>query len=371
MKILELCRSDGHGGLELYAERVIRELHRRGIPVTAVTAPDTMLAGRLERAEVRQDSIPLGSVALPFRAAYRLAQIIDRDEIDVVHIHMRTDIDAAVWARKLARRRVGLVHTRQMQITRTKRDPYHRLIYGSIDRWIAVTDALAAQIRDLGGVRPERVTRLYYGVAKPVPATGEARDEFVRENQIPQSGLRIGVFARIHPVKCQHLVVEAIGILRNRGVDASAVLVGYVMDPPYLDALFTRAAELVIGDRVTHAGFVDNAPRFMNLFDVVVLPTHGETFGLALAEAMRAGVAVIGANAAGVPELIRDSETGLLFEANDAQGLAAALERLARDPQLRARLASQGQAFADIAFDETRHFDELFRIFEQTIGTHA
>ena len=99
-----------------------------------------------------------------------------------------------------------------------------------------------------------------------------------------------------------------------------------------------------------------------------MLTTDTETFGLVIAEAMRAGTAVIGTNAGGVPEMIKHGDTGLLIEPGDAAGLADAIERLATDPPLRERLAACGKAFADEHFSEPRHFEGLHTIFESVLS---
>jgi glycosyltransferase involved in cell wall biosynthesis len=368
LKILEFCRSDGVGGLELYAHQAIRELIRRGHEVTAVTAPGSMLDGRLERDGITRVHLARGRRWIPIHAARRLARLIDSKAIDVVHVHWRKDIDAAVWARWLARRRAAVIHTRQMQVTKRKRDPYHRIVYGSVDLWIAITDALTEALRDALTIPAGRITRLYYGVPAVEPAPAEVRAAFMAEHGIPKSGLRIGVFGRITRLKGQHLVVEALARLTHEhSLDATAVLVGHVTQEGYFEELRERAEQLGVADRVRYTGFVDTPSRLMNCVDVVVLPSYRETFGLVLVEAMRAGVAVIGASAGGVPEIIRGGETGLLFEPSDVDGLTAALARLARDPELRADLALRGKAFADETFDESRHFDALIELFTETV----
>lgn len=365
MNILELCLSPGYGGLEINPHHAAVELARRGHRVTFVARPSTMLAGRLEQDGIPYDALTVRAVHFPLLAARQLARIIDRDAIDVMHVHWRNDIDLAVWAKFFARRRVALAHTRHMQVTRPKRDPYHQFAYGRIDRWIAITDTLAAQIRERLPIPPERIVRLYHGVAEPTPVSPEARAEFVRYNHIPGTGLRIGVFSRIQHIKGQHLVVEAVAKLAAQGIEASATLVGHVMDEAYAESLRNQIAELNISDRVHFAGFVENPTGLMMCFDVVVLPTYGETFGLALAEAMRAGVAVIGTNSQGVPEIIRDGETGLLFEEGDTDGLTAALSQLVANPELRAQLAANGKAFADETFDPVAHYDRLEKILAE------
>ena len=101
----------------------------------------------------------------------------------------------------------------------------------------------------------------------------------------------------------------------------------------------------------------------MPAFDVVVLATEMETFGLVLIEAMRSGVAVVGSNAGGVPEIIEDGVSGLLFEPGNAADLAAKLRRYCMDRDLRRRLAAAGKARADSLFALERHYQDLKQMF--------
>ena len=74
---------------------------------------------------------------------------------------------------------------------------------------------------------------------------------------------------------------------------------------------------------------------------------------------MRAGVAVIGSNSGGVPEIIEHNKTGLLFESRNDEDLYQKISTLYNDPELKQRLAAQGKESADIRFNTTAHFEKL------------
>jgi len=135
------------------------------------------------------------------------------------------------------------------------------------------------------------------------------------------------------------------------------------MDQDYFDGLTRQIASAGLSERVRYLGFHDNPPAVMGCFDVVVLASEAETFGLVLIEAMRAGTAVIGTDAGGVPEIITHEHTGLLVPPGDAGALADALQRLITEPGLRERLAAAGKTDADARFSEEAHFRDLLTIF--------
>jgi len=356
MKLLELCLSPVRGGLELYAARVAR--HYPGC--VAVVRRGGLVDARLAPGGVTREYLEVRLRGWHWIAARRLAALMDARNIDVIHVHWRGDLALAALAKRLARRRVRLVYTRQMALTRPKFDPYHRLIYGQVDALVCITRQLAEDARRLLPLAPERVQTLYYGVPAPeAGALGTRCQAFCRELGWQAGGFRVALFGRVEPGKGQQLLLEAIGRLRAKGLDARAALVGSPMDPSYVAGLRQALARSALDGAVVLRDFLPDPQRYMACFDAVVLASREETFGLVLAEAMRAGVAVVGSRAGGVPEIIEHDRTGLMFTSGDAGDLASRLERLARDEALRRRLAAAGKAEADRRFSEEQHFARL------------
>jgi glycosyltransferase involved in cell wall biosynthesis len=101
----------------------------------------------------------------------------------------------------------------------------------------------------------------------------------------------------------------------------------------------------------------------MPFFDLVILPTYEETFGLVAAEAMIMGVPVIGSNAGGVPEIISHNNNGLLFETKNMDDLSEKIDMIIENKTLRNNLVSNAHEYAYKEFDYNKHFDRLEKIF--------
>jgi glycosyltransferase involved in cell wall biosynthesis len=114
------------------------------------------------------------------------------------------------------------------------------------------------------------------------------------------------------------------------------------------EALARRAADLGIVDRVHLIGAVgrDQLPALMKGALAFAFPSRGEAFGIALLEAMAAGVPAVAAAAGGVPELARDGENALVVPPASASALSSALARLVNDSELRSRLSAGGRQTA-------------------------
>ena len=128
--------------------------------------------------------------------------------------------------------------------------------------------------------------------------------------------------------------------------------------------------ELLIRAKIYHSTkylkfikFVDSPMSYMPFFDLVILPTYEETFGLVAAEAMIMGVPVIGSNAGGVPEIISHGNNGLLFETKNMSDLSKKIDMIIENKNLRDNLISNAPEYAYKEFDYNKHFDRLEKIF--------
>ena len=361
MRVLELCTSPDSGGLELYMVRASAALKAAGDEVLAVIGPASRLDEGLRRHEIETAALKLRFVPLPLMAARRLARLIDTNRIEVVHVHWGKDLALAALAKRLSARTPRLVYTRHMQITRAKKDIYHRWVYAQVDCLLAITDAMNAKIRQCLDARMAgRVHTLYHGVAGiDVPITSEQRRRLRREWSVPDDAILVGVFSRLERPKGQHLLVEALRRAREEGLPLYALVVGHAMDAQYVAELKSRISEYGLDDRIHFEGFTDRVQCWMQACDIVALTTWEETFGLVLIEAMRAGVAVIGSDRGGVPEIIRHEQNGLLFRSFDAESLYATIRRLVTDDDFRLTLARAGEQDASTRFDQQGHMHHL------------
>ncbi len=369
MRILELCLSRDLGGLELYAYRCTEALAGTD-HVVGVIHPQGRLRGYFEKAKLPVLFMRHRFRPLPLLAARRLARIIDREAIEVIHVHHGKDLPLAAFAKAMSRRKPALVYTRQMQLTRPKQDAYHRFLYRQLDRLLTITEALAASARDrLPASDRQKVATLYYGVKAPTATlTPDERRRIRAEWGLPEDGFVVGLFGRKEEAKGQHLLLEALAQLRGRGVTVCAILVGHAMNPAYAGRLEDMVKTLGLESQVAFRDFVDAPQRWMQACDCVALTTYEETFGLVLAEAMRAGVAVLGSNSGGVPEIIEHEHSGLLFTPGDSAALAEQLLRLQADEELRENLARQGKEKADRLFVEGPHYAGLREQFAALIS---
>ncbi|WKN41948.1 glycosyltransferase family 4 protein [Tunicatimonas pelagia] len=355
MRILELCLASSLGGLELYFHRCCQHFTSSGHLSLAVVAPETRLASLMKQDGIQHTTLPPGRWYNVIGRAITLASIIKEQQIDILHVHHKADLLVVALSKRLTSYSFSVVHTRQMTLHHTKKDLYHRFLYSSIDLFIAITNQVQQQLRQNIAVDPRRVVRLYYGVSAPPQSSPSTNDPKPSQTQI-------GVFSRIDRMKGQHVIVEALHHLRQRGITPSTYFYGDTMDESYVTRLKESIQEYSLESQIHFMGFHPNATSLMPQMDIIVMPSLNETFGLTLIEAMLGEVAVVGTNYGGIPEIIDDDENGLLFERENSRQLADCLQKLVDDPSLRTRLAQAGREKAKEQFQASDHFARLTQL---------
>jgi colanic acid/amylovoran biosynthesis glycosyltransferase len=175
----------------------------------------------------------------------------------------------------------------------------------------------------------------------------------------PDEPLRLLHVGRLAPEKGQHGLLDALGRALRRGADVRLRIAG---DGPLQGALRREAHALGLGDHVTFLGRLPEAGvrSEMAIAHGFVLSSFMEGLPVVLMEAMAAGLPVIAPRVAGVPELVEDGCSGLLFDPSDWEGLAERICALAADPAMGYRLAVAGQRRALEGFDIDHVVEPLF-----------
>lgn len=203
----------------------------------------------------------------------------------------------------------------------------------------------------------ERVHLLPNGVC-PQSLNGGNPMTLRRRLHIGKDTFVFGCISRIAPEKNQLLAVEALALLRARGVDAALLLAGPVMDEAYWQKVRHRILELRLHQHCHVLPPVQlESPAHHNILaalDCFLLASVKELFGLVVLEAWAAGKPVVASNVGGLPRLISDGTDGFLFESGKAPALVEALEKYRHSPQLREKHAANGlkKVLADYTWDK-------------------
>jgi glycosyltransferase involved in cell wall biosynthesis len=352
MKIVHLVLGGDVAGGQLVAlqlARAAREAGHHASFVSPTPGPFVELA-RGDGFEMRVLSI---HSSLDLRAAARLARVLHANKIDVLHTHVM--IEANVVARiagRLARVPVlSHMHIENYLPQSRARRAVVRFLDNATARLcariVAVSeDTMRALERQ--GYPSGRMVVVHNGVEVPPEAPTDAGDGIVE-------------VARLAPVKGQRELIEAVALLEG----ARATLVGRDNESggAYEKELRALAESLDVADRVDFAGYRHDAKELMASAALVVLPSWTEGLPMTVLEAMARSRAVVATPVGGTPEVVVDGETGVLVPMRDPQALAAAIDKLLRDPERRAQLGAAGRARVEAQFSlarTTARFLELY-----------
>lgn len=169
---------------------------------------------------------------------------------------------------------------------------------------------------------------------------------------------------RLTPAKGQHILIDALERLTREG---HRVRLRFVGSGPDEASLREHAARTSAGERIVFEGAI-NQDRILDFYaeaDAFCLPSFAEGLPVVLMEAMAMEIPCVTTHIAGIPELIRDGEDGLLVPPSDVDALAKALARLMNDAELRQRIGKNGRVQVRNRYDLRSNVERLARIFEE------
>ena len=206
----------------------------------------------------------------PLISAIKLAKYIDTNKIDVLHIHWGNDLFLSVLAKTISHRKVKLVYTRQMSLTRMKDDLYHRFLYRNVDVYLVITKALYNDAVKFLPIKKENIHLLYYGVPA---ASSDVDEKFLSDAGLHEDIFKLAIFGRVEEGKGQHLVIEAVNNLIKQGQVIQLAIIGHVMDKDYFKQLELKIKKNNLQDNIFYLGFHNNPTSIMPCFDAVGLAT--------------------------------------------------------------------------------------------------
>ena len=221
-------------------------------------------------------------------------------------------------------------------------------------------------LRDNYGAAAERVQRIYNGLDLD-------KLHFVSPAERPPRIVGVGRLVEKKGFGC---LIEACAILKERGRRFECEIVGDGEQEPSLRQMI---ADLDLSEHVRLIGSRPQAQVFKIIQSGAVfaapciIGTDSNRDGLptVLLESMALGTPCISTNVTGIPEVIRDGQTGLIVPQHDANALAAGLEKLLSDGALRVRLAGAARRLIEGNFDTHRNTQVLREIFTKTAGAGA
>lgn len=226
-----------------------------------------------------------------------------------------------------------------------------------------VTKPLQLELEREAGVSSERAPVIWMGVdmsqfqAQPVP---EVSEQF-----------ELITVARLNPVKGHTFGLQAVQELLNRGIPTRYTIVG---GGEMREELEREVAARGLDESVTFTGSLgeEAIASLLERSHALLLSSFGlgEAAPVCVMEAMASGRPVISSIIGGTRDMIIHGETGFLVEQKDVEAIAACVEKLSKDHELRTRIGRAARAFAEKHFDSQKQAKKLLMAIEGSLGTH-
>ena len=363
MKVLHLHKLTGVSGSEGHLLALLPALRKRGIDarflgldVPGSDAPRFYAA--LDELGIPYRGVRCGPDVSP-RLARDVIRAVRAESPDLVHTHLvHADVYGAIAAKRLG---VPVISTRHND-DRYLLGPFRyvdRAFARPAYRLIAISDAVR-RFLERAGHDPAKLLTIRYGLdelppgpSEPTPATAG----------IPADAPLALAVGRLIAQKDHATLLRAFARVRAGLPQARLAILGA---GPLEGETRALAAELGLADAVSLPG--RTAIRdWLERADVFVHTSRWEGFGIVLLEAMLAGLPIVATAVSAVPEVVADGETGVLVEAGDVGGLAAALEALLADRERAAALGEAGRKRAREEFAVARMAERTAAVYEDAL----
>jgi glycosyltransferase involved in cell wall biosynthesis len=341
LRIFHVIAGAAQGGAETFFTDAVRALHDAGIQQHVVLRPNADRTGFLNAIGVGFETAPFGQIwRLP--TAKILKNSIARFRPDVIHYWMGragtySTIDTGC-------RRIGWYG-----------GYYKPSRFAHCDVHVGCTRDIARNIVELG-IAEERVNVLHTYADFP-DAQRLNRADF----DTPDNAPLLLALARLHPKK-------AIDILLHALPKIPGAYLWIAGDGPLKEELTALCTSLGLDNRVRFLGWRNDRGSLLATADICVFPSRYEPFGTVTAEAWAMKVPLVAAKAAGPKAYVTHEEDGLLVEIDDVDGLAAAVNRLIAEPDLRHRLVANGTATYQRDFSKEAFTANALALYSRVAG---
>ncbi len=364
VRVLHLLTSFQVGGAETMALELGRTMDPSTYRIlTCSLSGAGPMASQFRRAGIETfDLSRAGAMRrLGFRLLFRLARLLRRERVSVLHCHNSFPRLYGTMAAGLAG--VPVVVATQHAVWfdgQIERPPLlARVMNPFVTHFVAVAKSVERAGVHSGHIRRGRCSVIYNGIDL---------DRFSpsRRRKLPESEVVLGCVGRLSREKRHNVILRATAQLARNGCNVRLHIVG---DGPLRSGLEAQGRSLGLEEHIGFFGLRNDVAQLLRSMDIFILASATEGLPLTVIEGMASGLPVVATRVGGVPELVEEGRNGFLVPPDDAQALSAAIERLIQKPELRRTMGAEGRKMAVEKFSlelcAHRHEQLYLRLLEE------
>lgn len=305
----------------------------------------------------------LFSTVYRYISILRLAYYLNKQRIDIMHIHLPLFVNEQLIAAELAN--VSVVFTIHSSLIFKEKEK-ERII-----KWETHRKRRFRLVADSDETRSYTIPFIESPV--PIIATGIDVEKFQRHDinrdlireklGISKDEILIGSVGRLYPVKGQDILIRAANECLTCKNNLRFIIVGEGSSFIKYDSLIKSFG---ISEKVHLYGFYEKLEEFLNALDIFVQPSRSEGFPLSVIEAMASGVPVISTDVGGISQLLNNGEYGIVIQSEDVMNLTKNILDLAENREKR-------KIFSQLSFQRAKEFSidligkSYLKLYEQVL----
>ena len=358
----------GVGGAEVLVDVMLRRLSGEYRGLVAVLDDVGEIGNRLIQDGYRVEHLHR-SPGFDHACARRLADLVERENVDLIHAHQYTPFFQSMLSRGFTGRTPILFteHGRHYpDLPSRKRAIFNRMMLKQHDRLIACGGAVRRALIDNEGLPELRVDIVYNGVDLDAMSNSPAgaRQKIRHEFGIADDEVLAVQIARLNELKDHRTAVHAIETARRACPGLRLLIVGEGAERPVIEAAI---AERNLQDHIILTGMRRDVSSLLAAADLFLLTSVSEGIPLTVIEAMAAGLPVVSTAAGGLAEMVEEGRTGFLTRVADDKTLAARMVRLAENPDERQSMGKCGREKAERQFSLVSMMEAYRRLYRETV----
>ena len=365
VKILHISSAKTYGGGERHLVDLCLELHKRGHDVFVAMRPTSEWQERLNF--LPKENFLHVSIRNSFGmfSAKRIARFVEKNRIGIIHAHVARDYLAASVAARSAKG-VKLVLTRHVVFPMKS---FHRFALRNVDAAIAVSPVVGSQLHRIFPAEKIKIIPNGINFGSHSDETKQELSRAFRElHSIPLEAPLVVTLGELKVLKGQRDFVLAANEIVKRVPDVRFVVAGKdnTIDQKFRRELRRLVRVLGMEEKFLWLDWVDDLEPLLATADIFVSPSHSESFGLAILDAMAAGTAVIATETDGAKELISDADA--LAPIKDPLALTEKICRLLEDTEKRRDLGETLRNIARKNYGLDKMVDATEDLYSRLIG---
>ncbi|PTX16246.1 Glycosyltransferase involved in cell wall bisynthesis [Halanaerobium congolense] len=362
LNILQINSAKNWGGGETHLKDLIIGLRDRGHKIFLTVRPQ--IANKFKELDINLKVLPLKN-SIDFYSVFKLVQIIKKNEIDIIHVHNGKDYWLAFFV-KFFCKDIKIVATRHI-VKPIKNSFIHKIMLSKIDQFIAVSESVKKEMINSNNISKTKIEVIYNGIN--IKEYKNINIEYLyKEFDLKIDDFVIGIVGTISDNKNQNLFIDIVSDIEISNTRFFIVGEDNTIEQKYKKKLLDKLETKKITDKIVLTGYREDIKELMSLFDILIIPSKTEAFGLVAIEAMASETPVIANNIDGLEEIIQDNYNGFLINNNSVYKFRKVMMCLYNNKELYNNIVGNGICNVKNNFSFQKMTNEVEKVYINIIS---